>query len=281
MRVWKGIRVLLAALGLHGQAVAAPSTQEFPFEYREGLLWVEVRATGVAEPLHFLLDTGAGVSVLSVQTAQRLGLRLGRRVKVQGVGTTTTGFWPQRLGASAGEVPLPKRYLAVDLSELSQACACRVDGLIGADFFKDRVVRLDFAQKRVRLLPAGAPTQDGEVIRLEADTAAFRVPVKINGGEPQWLRLDTGCASSLQWVTATQGTPTQHYAVAVALTGLSIPVTHTRVQLGSFHFEEVPTGLHPRPLFAGEAGLLGNGLLARFRAVTLDARGGRIILEKF
>jgi hypothetical protein len=33
-------------------------------------------------------------------------------------------------------------------------------------------------------------------------------------------------------------------------------------------------------VFAGEAGLLGNGLLSRFGSVTVDAKAGRLILER-
>jgi hypothetical protein len=312
MCVRLGMALLLATAWLQSQAASLAHAQEFPFEFREGLLWVEVRAEGAPEPLHFLLDSGAGVSVLDLGTVGRLGLSLARRVSVQGVGASTTGYWPQKLAASAGEIRLPKRFLAVDLSALSQACKCRVDGLIGADFFRERVVQIDFAHKKVRLLPPGAPAlsrltpsdETGrpenkpmtgsvpepkagykpalrvEALPLEAGTGALRVPVRINGRAPQWLRLDTGCASSLQWVTADRPAKSSHYEVAVALTGLSIPVTQTQVQLGSFQFDAVPTGLHERPFFAGEAGLLGNGLLSQFSTVTLDARAGRLVLER-
>jgi hypothetical protein len=50
--------------------------------------------------------------------------------------------------------------------------------------------------------------------------------------------------------------------------------------MGSCRFEAVPTGLHDQAIFAGEAGLLGNGLLARFDSVTIDAKAGRLLLGK-
>lgn len=281
MHLRMGIGVLVAAVWLGGQAAAMTPGQEFSFEMREGLLWVEVRTAAAAEPLHFLLDTGAGVSVMNLSTVQRLGLHLANRVRVQGVGASTTGYWPQRLSARAGAVPLPKRYLAVDLSELSQACKCRVDGLIGADFFADRVVQIDFKHNQVRLLPTAPVPKEGVAVPLRAGAGAWRVPVRINGQPDQWLRLDTGCASSLQWVTNVRAKPSEPYQVAVALTGLAIPTTQTEVELGRFHFPAVPTGLHDKPLFAEEAGLLGNGLLTRFSTLTLDAKAGRLWLEKF
>ena len=47
-----------------GQAQpAAPA--EIPFEFRDGLIWVAVRVPQQSEPLNFLLDSGAAVSVLA------------------------------------------------------------------------------------------------------------------------------------------------------------------------------------------------------------------------
>jgi hypothetical protein len=63
------------------------------------------------------------------------------------------------------------------------------------------------------------------------------------------------------------------------LTELSIPQTQTTVQIGSHEFQNVPTGLHEKPIFHGEAGLLGNGLLSRFSSITIDAKSGRLLLE--
>lgn len=137
-----GMRVgLLAAmmfLATRSVASAASSSGgEVPFEHRGGLIWVKVSVPQSAEPLNFLLDTGAGVSVVNLRTVEKLGVRFGQRVEVRGVGSSTDGFWPQRLQATASGVALPKECLAVDLAELSRACACGVDGLLGADFFKD------------------------------------------------------------------------------------------------------------------------------------------------
>ncbi len=105
---------------------------EFPFEFREGLVWVRVTVPQSEGPLNFLLDSGAGASVINLHTAKRLGVKLGQRVRVHGVGSSAEGFWSQRLAVTASGVALPKEYLAVDLGELSRACDCGVDGLLVA-----------------------------------------------------------------------------------------------------------------------------------------------------
>lgn len=269
---------LMAAL-LRGQAAGLPAV-EFPFEFREGLLWVEVTVPQEERPLHFLLDTGAGVSVIHLATAKRLNLKLGRKVVVQGVGTTLAGYWHERLFAKAGGVQLPKEVLVVDLGKFSASCARPVDGLIGADFFRDRVVQVDFEACKLRLLPSGQAAPVGEVLPLQVRSCGIRVPLRVNGHERQWMRLDTGCASALQWVTTTVRAEQCSRRMAIGLAEISIPQMETTVGIGKLEFQRVPTGLHRQAIFPGEAGLLGNALLARFPTITIDARAGRLVLQQ-
>src|SRR5258708_4931133 len=164
------------------QARAESSTPvEFPFEFHDGFLWVKVMVPQSAEPLTFLLDSGASVSVINLKTAQRLKLPLGRPVVVQGVESTSRGYFPQRLDATAKGVPLQKNYLAVDLAKLGQVCNCCVDGLIGADFFHNKVVQIDFAEHKIRLLKSGEKI-NGQALDLKVRPCGMEMPVQVNGG---------------------------------------------------------------------------------------------------
>lgn len=285
LRLWPDMRSRLFAAVIFVAALArlqaAPSAlAEFPFQFREGLLWVEVTTPQSAKPLNLLLDTGAEVSAVNLSTARRLGLRLADRVRVRGVNASLTGYWPQNLAATAGEVGLPTEYLALDLSRLSRACERPVDGLIGADFFRDRIVQIDFAAQKVRLLNPDDIRAPADSLPLDVRSCGMRVRAGVNGGEPQWLRVDTGCATALHWVTRSVQPEKCDSKVAIGLTKLNIPQQRTTVNLGGHTFWEVPTGLHRTPIFPGEAGLLGNGLLSQFSTVTIDAKAGRLILQK-
>lgn len=259
---------------------AAPTTlAEFPFEFREGFLWVEVIVRQSKEPLNFLVDTGAGVSVINLSTAKRIGLKLGQEVMVHGVQTMMTGYWQERMSAKVGDVKLPRDYLAVDLEKLSSSCERRVDGLVGADFFRSRVVQIDFDAQRIRLLKLAKGELPEASLPLQLRPCGMRVPISVNGRENQWVRLDTGCATALQWVTSGVRTEQCGQQMAIGLAEISIPQGETSVGIGGHSFEKVPTGLHETAIFPGEAGLLGNGLLSRFSRVTIDAKKGRVILE--
>jgi hypothetical protein len=251
---------------------------EFPLQFREGLLWMETIDSKSKQPLNFLLDTGASASVVNLSTARRLGLKLGPPVTVTGVCTKLRGYWPVRFSVEASDIGLPGEYLALDLSKLSGACSRPVDGLIGADFFRNRVVEIDYTAQKLRVLDSVPPDRAAISVPLEVRPGALGVAVNINGGKPQWVRVDTGCATALQWVTSETRAGPCISKLAVGLAELSLPQTMTGVRIGNHYLDTVPTGLHRTAIFPGESGLLGNGLLAGFGVVIIDAKSGRLIL---
>src|SRR3954469_23410860 len=102
MRVFACLLRLFAALFFASPSFAAT---EIPFESGAGMIWVNVSVVGQAAPLHFLLDSGASVSVRDLGTARRLGTQLGAAQSVQGVQTRGTayrlpGFSAQVAGAA-------------------------------------------------------------------------------------------------------------------------------------------------------------------------------------
>ena len=264
---------LLAQAHAQSQSLA-----EIPISYSGGLLWVRVSVPQSSEPLNFLLDSGAGTSVLTRQTAQRLDIKLLQHVSVRGVGTQTVGYWTEPLVADIGGVRLSQKFLAVDLQKLSAACGQHVDGLLGSDFFRGRVVQIDYAAERIRLLASSPASAIGQVLPLRVLPNALCVPIHVNGNESQWLRLDTGCAAALHWVCADHPPTPLTCQLSIGLTEISTPVVQTTVELGTERCKDVPTRLHQREIFPGESGLLGNGLLSRYR-ITIDAPRGRAVLE--
>jgi hypothetical protein len=154
-----------------------------------------------------------------------------------------------------------------------------VDGLLGADFFRGQAVQIDFVQHKIKLLPSKSTADTGLVLKLKSARGVLVAPVSVNGSAAQWTRLDTGCASALQWVAGTAPDKPWNTGVSIGLAEVSIPVAPASVRLGSQEFASVPTGWHSQPIFTGESGLLGNGLLSRFERVTIDAKAGKLILS--
>jgi len=272
------LRIAIVVLASLAWRAGGDSVTEIPFEFRDGFIWIKVTVPQSSETLNFVVDTGAGISTLNLHTAQRLSLTSGHRVTVRGVQSEVAGFWPQPLTAFVGEVKLPREFLVTDLCQLEDSCQCPVNGLLGGDFFRGRVVQIDFAASTLRLLKSAQLPKGGESIPIRLRRNAIQVQSRVNGRAPQWMRLDTGCASALQWVAPEASGAGAPSKLAIGLTEVCIPSVQTTICLGTHRFERVATGLHQQPIFEGEAGLLGNGLLSRFNSVTVDLQNRRLVL---
>ena len=91
---------------------------EIHSQYRDGLIWLKVDVAGKSKPLNFLLDSGAGVSAIDLQTARSLGVQLGNRQNAQGVNGQCFGYSVNDLQAVSSGILLPKSVLAIDLYRL-------------------------------------------------------------------------------------------------------------------------------------------------------------------
>jgi hypothetical protein len=269
---------LLVAIALSLFTPTAQAATEIPFERSSGMVWVNVACAG-HEPLSFLLDSGAGATVFDLAAARRVGLPLGPRRTVRGISGDADAYQLTGVAARVGDAPLAKSALAVDLGAISRSCGRHVDGLIGLDFFRARVVQIDYAARKIRLLDraeAGRLVGDTVPLALRGDSACVRLAV---GTHPAgWVRVDTGCDSAVEWVNPPTGNQKPGGPSIAAGRG-SPHGTSAEVTLGTEHLANIRVGLHEAPLFAGEAGLIGNGLLSRYR-VTFDLAKKRLLLAK-
>jgi hypothetical protein len=269
--------ILFLALSLFvGRVSASPL---IPFEYRDGMIWLKVSVSGRREPLNFLLDSGAGVSVIDIIAARRVGLKFHERQTVLGASGRSVAFRVDGFRAQAADVAVASSLLALDLSAPSAGCHQRIDGLLGADFLRDHIVEINFAAQTLRLLQRGDVNSVGcEAFPLARRNDALCARVSIDGNAPEWLRLDTGCNTSLEWVVT--GVKARNLGNAPSGSGAaSIREIQTDVQIGGLRIAAVKTGVHKEQMFANEAGLIGNGLLSRF-TIIIDATGQRCLLAK-
>lgn len=264
---------LLILVFLTGSAAAGEGVT-VPFREVGGLIMLEVKAG--EQHLAFVLDSGAEATVLDSLVAERLGVKMGRAEKVVGVTGRSVGHWVKGLGASVGGEALPDRMLAVSLTALAGRFEGRVDGLIGADFLKKRAVRIDYGRKTVTF---GGPIGPGFDLPLVIRQGAFCVKGRVDGGRAGWLRIDTGCVDALHWSGEIASKKGHDRRTSVAVARGKISYRSIALTLGELELAKVPTVLRGSAIFTGEAGLLGNGLLARWDVVTIDAPGRRLILQ--
>jgi hypothetical protein len=263
-------------------SVAATTNRDITFEFRNGLIWVSVSTPRTERALTFLLDTGASVSVIDRELAKSIGLKGGRKVLVQGVGGNTDGLWPVRFEANLTDQQLPSKMLALDLSALSTSAGRDVDGIIGADFFSNRIVKIDYKRETLELFDRWEfqPPLTAGKLKLKKKGGVYLVPVSVNSSSLKWVRLDTGCNSSLHWVEdgATPEIVSSPLTIAgIRETQLKTAEIDATIAGGTTRMEAV---LHARPLFIGENGLLGNGFLENF-VLTLDVNKAVLYLESY
>jgi hypothetical protein len=249
------------------------------FEYRDGMIWVKVSVAGRKERLNFLLDSGAGVSVIDINAARRVGLKFGERQTVLGASGRSAGFRVEGFHAQAADVAVASSLLALDLKAPSAGCHQHIDGLLGDDFLRDHIVEINFSAQTLRLLQRGEVNAGGcEAFPLTRRNDALCARVSVDGNAPEWLRLDTGCNTSLEWVVTGDKAHSLGNAPGGSNTDSARQI-QTDVQIGGLRIASVKTGIHKQQMFADETGLIGNGLLSRF-TVIIDAAGQRCLLAK-
>jgi predicted aspartyl protease len=113
--------------------------------------------------LDFILDTGAGNTSLDLNTAKRLGVKLGETFSVGGAG-------PSRVSAARvddasvsveGSSITQPVVSAIDLSRLPRLEGHRMDGILGYDFISRYVVAIDYARHELRIYDQPAFHYDG------------------------------------------------------------------------------------------------------------------------
>jgi hypothetical protein len=157
------VRTVAALLGLLALATAAQeapaATAALDVAYTDCGGMICVTATLADQHQHLLLfDTGNVSSWLTVDAARAVGATL---AEVQADGKTLPGvFRAGEQRATVGGLPFEARFLAFDAAN-SGALPPGVDGALAYPVFKDRVVQVDFARRRFRILSDHTRTAAG------------------------------------------------------------------------------------------------------------------------
>jgi len=131
------------------EVVAMP----FTFEHSSVIVKVKVDAKG---PYNMLLDTGAEQSAVDLNTARELGLKLtplgGGKVVATGKGENANTVFLTTLPQIELANLMAKDLLAaaIDFSRISERIGIPINGVLGYNFLKNRVVQLDYPKRLVR-----------------------------------------------------------------------------------------------------------------------------------
>jgi hypothetical protein len=283
---------------------------DLPFEYENNLIIVTVIFNKVI-PLRFIFDTGAEHTILARREfADLFGCRYEREFRVLGADMKTEltaylvrGIHLKLTGGTSmmqQEMNLPNHsmlVLAEDYLKLETITGTEVHGILGADVFRNLVVKIDYQKRRVTLIHRSyfqLPAKEGyQSVALEikrnkpyletqlqtAPDSLLRVRLLLDSGAMVALLLNTGAHAKLQPppnavkgnVGAGLGGFIEGYLGRVQLLqigDISCPQVLT-------HFQDLSHVEVDSSAAASRDGVIGNALLRRFD-LYIDYPGQRL-----
>ncbi|HYY55835.1 MAG TPA: aspartyl protease family protein [Pyrinomonadaceae bacterium] len=273
------------------------SRTEIPFELTDNRPSLLVYVNDGKEPLRFVLDTGSGMSVISQETAQRLGLRpvarggMARAIGGGGRFDIVYGFLQSMVigDVRLSNVPVYIRRFYND--------KLKVDGYIGLSVISKYLTTVDYGVRRLTLsrqrLPAGSPQPPGIELPMRTTSGGFLSgEVLIDSVEkPLNFIIDTGATVSVVSQKLAEREDLTRFAknvrlhiygsagVAENVKLLELP----RVSFGSYVREKLSAAvldMEPINETAGfeQTGIIGGNFLRHFRLI-FDFQKGIVRLE--
>ena len=153
------------------------------------------------QPLRFLFDTGAGLTLITPTVARQLGCEpYGREVGHRMNGDAVEFQWcdPQDLRIGVSFVRHRDRIAVFDVNVLLPPSLPRLDGVLALDSFRERMITLDWKDRLLTVHGSGsAPTVSRarpSVRFATGDTgASLTVLLEVSGSRgPLWFLLDSG-----------------------------------------------------------------------------------------
>jgi hypothetical protein len=242
------------------------------------LIYLPVQVNG-SGPLWFIFDTGAPNSIIDTAAAQTLHLRAISSGIIHGTGkgdvsANDAGEVQFTFGGFTTRVPHAK---IVDLSKVP--VPVKADGLIGAEFLEQYVLRIDPVAHTIAFYDPNTFTYRGKGKSLPLELTNSRLYVHVGlAAKPgelvqRKLRVDTGSEDSIDDDTVRNSSATQKTTLGNGL-GTSyedVSGVYDTVIIGPFAFHHVwgPAGAVPT---------IGMEMMRRF-TLTFDAKRGLLYLE--
>ena len=299
----RGLIDFLRYLGAQSNllAVSGPSAVTLPFELVNNRPVIKVRVNGSKETLRFVIDTGAGMCVLSTKAAERMGLRpvarggMARAVGGEGRFEIVYGFL-QSLHVGAAEIERVPVYIRQFYNEQEP-----VDGYVGLSVLARYMTVVDYGARKMSLLRDEASRRAADAA---ASPAAVEVPIRTTSSgfwsgevsfdgleKPTNFIIDTGASISVVSKALAARADLERYAQpgfinVYGAAGLSQNIRTLllpRLALGTYAWQNVYAAvldLEPINETAGfeQTGIIGGNLLRRYR-VTFDFARGLVRLD--
>ena len=238
-------------------------------------------------PYHFLIDTGASVTLVSPELAARYGTENPfppdtPLVRVKSAGGDTALLAPTMLrrlqldGARFEDV----QVLIYDCAPLSAHLGMKIDGILGFPLFRETLLTLDYPHSQVMLQPRSAASSvHGSTIAFNNDRKTPIIPVRL-GDQTFAALIDSGSDAALSLnpvgLQPVFAVPPRPGATVGTLTGdrtQQVGRLAATLTIGDFAL------VRPVADLTDELASLGGGILKYF-TVTFDQEHNRVTFQR-
>lgn len=193
-------------------------------------------------PFDFILDTGAGTSLLSTELAKQLEVKIIGAKEGESAGGKISVSLAKVDSLGVGETRLPNVDVGiVDLSHIGRTVGARIDGDLGYNFIKHFRITIDYRKlemrfedpKRVEYF-GNAPLTAVPMRLANPAKPLILVEVHANGRGPFQFAIDTGTSTTAITPELARQLGVNSSPIGAATTGgVHVPVTGGT--LASFH----------------------------------------------
>ncbi len=193
------------------QVCAQSAVEKTPISLVDNFIFISVSVNEHEEPLNFLFDTGAGITVIHSKMAEQLNLKVTAESKIGTSGKTVLSKESSGNSIRVGESLIldSVSLIFMDLSHISAFIKTDVDGVIGYDLLKNSIIETNLDKHEMRFYdpadfnPASKPER---LVALESNHIGLPINVTPKrGGEdvPLVFQIDTGADNYLTFHNST------------------------------------------------------------------------------
>jgi predicted aspartyl protease len=187
-------------------ATLSPRSAKIKFRLAGGaqpLILLPTRVNG-AGPFDFILDTGAGTSLLSTELAQQLNIKVLGTKEGQSAGGKVSVSLAKVESLALGQAKIEDVEVGiVDLGHIGKAIGTKIDGDVGYNFLKHFRVTIDYQTGEIRFDDPkrtenfGKPSKAEIPMRLASPAKPLvLIDVYANGRGPFQFAIDTGTSTT-------------------------------------------------------------------------------------
>jgi predicted aspartyl protease len=147
-----GAMIIVSGRWTQAEEPGKSATRPVPFRLAKPdkpLILLETTVNGKG-PYRFVLDTGAGLTMISPQMAKRAGVRRDEAQKAVGAGGSVEVHFGTVKALAIGEVRIEGLKVGImDLAGISKAIETDIDGIVGYNFLSRFRVTIDYPKQTV------------------------------------------------------------------------------------------------------------------------------------